>query len=137
MSTFDSTIGLQAVAAPTAALWTFHDQQLDAWKAWKEGCPTVVVVAGRRWGKTELGCRRMIYGARQDALLLPHQDCLRWIVAPTYKHLRTIWRKMINLSPAHWVHRTVGSEVAPDWIQYRPRSAVAFMTAERPQNLVG
>lgn len=108
-----------------------HSGQLAAWNS---KAKRVVIVAGRRWGKTEVGSMRMIAGAHQDRLA--KRDTIRWIVAPTFDHCRVIWRKIHRLSPPGWITGQRGTEGQPDWIEYGPAKLV-FRSAERPRALVG
>lgn len=108
-----------------------HGGQLAAWNSTAK---RVVIVAGRRWGKTEVGSMRMIRGAQEDRLA--GKDSIRWVVGPTFDHCRIIWRKIHRLSPRGWITGQRGTEGQPDWIEFGP-SKIVFRSAERPRNLVG
>lgn len=60
-------------------------------------CRNRVVVAGRRWGKTQTAKTAILKRAR-----LPRQ--LIWYVAPTYKMARSImWRELLAAIPPKWI----------------------------------
>lgn len=59
-----------------------------------------VVVAGRRWGKTQLAKVEIIARAKTPRQLI-------WYIAPTYQMARQImWQELIDAIPRRWVKRT-------------------------------
>lgn len=94
---------------------------------------TRVVVAGRRYGKTELGSMWALAGAMDDRLR--GISGVTWWVAPTFQLTRPVWRKMVRLAPEGWVTKTHGSEAAPDFLELGP-ARIEFKTAEHPERLV-
>lgn len=105
--------------------WRFHAGQMDAWrcteryaafKGRKEENPHhrwVSVAAGRRWGKTVLAARWVMKGAYDDACAgLSGSKALSWIVTPTEKQGRILWRKLLEEDPG-WITGKRGSELKP------------------------
>lgn len=94
-----------------------------------------ICTAGRRWGKSETGGTWTLLKA-QEARRRGMRG-VGWVVAPTIKHLRTNWRKIINLAPKGWITHTTGSLWHPDSITIGGTVTIEFRSAHKPENLVG
>lgn len=110
--------------------WTVHDGQ---WQVLDSDVPTKVVVAGRRWGKTELLVMWALKGAQQDRLR--HGEGRTWIVAPTYDLTKAAWRKCLELAPDGWITDKWGSENDPGMLALGG-ARIEFKGAHRPESLV-
>jgi hypothetical protein len=119
-----------ATTAPSRPRWTQHTGQHAAFSS---KARVIVVVAGRRWGKSELACMWLLAGAHNDRLR--GKPSINWWVAPTYDMGRPIWRKMQRLAPPGWITRTVGSEAQPDFLELGG-SRIEFKSADHPERLV-
>lgn len=93
----------------------------------------IVVVAGRRWGKSEVACMWALFGAHNDRA--KQEPGVTWWVSPTYDMARPIWRKMQRLAPPGMITRTVGSEAQPDFLELGA-SRIEFRSADHPERLV-
>jgi hypothetical protein len=93
----------------------------------------IVVVSGRRWGKSEVACMWALAGAHNDRL--KKQPGITWWISPTYDLTRPIWRKMLKIAPPGWITRTVGSETQPDMLELG-ESRIEFKSADHPERLV-
>lgn len=109
-----------------------HSGQLDVWNS---DARTKIVVAGRRWGKTELGVLDCIRTAR-SLDLAGKINPLIWYVVPTYRMARPVWDKFFELTPAGWITAHQGTRSHPDTIEMG-RTRIEFKTAENPGSLVG
>ena len=58
-----------------------------------------------------------------------------WIVTPTYRLGRPLWRKFLRLAPRGWITDLHGSERMPDSIEIGA-AKIEFLTAEAPDKLV-
>lgn len=93
----------------------------------------IVVVAGRRWGKSETAALWALSGAQDDQLR--HRPGITWWVSPTYDLCRPIWRKMLEIAPPGWITRTIGTDAAPDFLELGA-SRIEFKSADHPERLV-
>jgi hypothetical protein len=114
-----------------ATVWQFHGEQA---RAWADARRTKVIVAGRRWGKSEFLVRWILHGAHEDAVAgIPG---VSWVVLPTFQMARPIWRKFLRLAPPGWVDRAVGTETSPDYLSLGP-ARIEFKSGDHPERLVG
>jgi len=71
-----------------------HPKQFEVFR---DGSRFKVVVAGRRWGKTQLAKTKITTKAR-----IPDQ--LIWYVAPTYRMAKQLmWRELLKTVPQRWI----------------------------------
>jgi hypothetical protein len=120
-----------AFSAPLSApQFTLHSGQ---YRPWVSPARFNVLACGRRWGKSEFGVMRRCARARD--LHLKGVSGVSWVVGPTYKVLRPIWRKFMRLAPKPWVTNVYGTERMPDSVEFG-RIKVEFKSAEIPENLV-
>ena len=103
-------------------------------EAWDSKARNIVIVAGRRWGKSEFGVWWTGTKAR-EARTRRKPPSIGWYVIPTYKVCRPTWRKYQQLLPSGWITKVNGTERAPDSIEIG-MSRIEFKTAEKPENLV-
>lgn len=116
-----------------AHAFVLHRRQFEAFTAAER---FKVVVAGRRGGKSDAGAWWMIQQARNaHELGFPRAKNIHWVVGPTYKVLRPLWRKIEEYAPRGWITGTKGTAEAPDTI-YFGRSAIEFRSASKPESLV-
>jgi len=67
---------------------------------WRSNARFKVIVAGRRWGKTQFGRTDMIRAAAKPNRLV-------WYVAPTYAMAKTImWPELLDAIPRAWIKKT-------------------------------
>lgn len=110
--------------------WSMHSEQF---RVWESGARTKVVVAGRRWGKSEIGVMWQLKKARDDAIRGLQR--IHWWVAPTYLLTRPIWRKALRIVPPGWLTGKHGTEGAPDFLELGP-ARIEFKSADNPERLV-
>lgn len=115
----------------TVPAWRFHTGQ---WTAWRSPKRFKVVVAGRRWGKSELSVRWLLAGAMDDHLR--GEGGVSWVVTPTYDMGRPLWRKFLKTAPAGWITSTVGTANSPGAIEIGT-SRIEFRSGDHPERLVG
>lgn len=108
-----------------------HRGQFDAWM---NPARFKILAAGRRWGKTEFGCWTSLERARRDRIK-GVDPSIGWVIAPTYKVARPIWRKFLRLAPPGWITKINGTERTPDTLELG-HARIEFKTADRPENLV-
>lgn len=107
-----------------------HSDQFRAYNSKKR---IIVIPAGRRWGKSEVGAMWAMTGAHNDRLAgIPG---ISWWVAPTYDLNRPIWRKMMRIAPPGWITGHRGTEGAPDFIEFGP-ARIEFKSGDHPERLV-
>lgn len=111
-------------------VWRMHSAQLAAFQS---KARTNVIVAGRRWGKSEVACMWALAGAHDDRLR--KTTGVTWWVAPTFDLTRPMWRKMLRLAPPGWITGTKGSESQPDFLELGG-SRLEFKSADHPERLV-
>lgn len=88
-----------------------------------------VVVAGRRWGKTQLSKLSMI----RKAAVKPRQ--LIWYVAPTYSMARSIlWDELKESVPQKWIRKINETRMT---ISLRNGSRIELKGADKPDSLRG
>lgn len=81
-------------SSPRGIELTLHKGQVEVFK---DGRRFKIVVAGRRWGKTQLAKTSIISKARLANQLI-------WYVAPTYRMARSImWHELLKSLPRAWV----------------------------------
>lgn len=111
--------------------WSFHSEQFRAWESTKR---TKVIVAGRRWGKSEVQVRWALTGAMDDNLRgIPG---ITWVILPTFNMARSIWRKFLRLAPPGWITRVSGNEKMPDYLEIGC-ARIEFKSGDHPERLVG
>lgn len=113
--------------------WRFHTGQMDLWdsKARWKAC-----AAGRRWGKSLTASRWIMRGAYEDACAgLSGSKALSWIVTPTEKQGRILWRKLLEEDPG-WITGKRGSELKPIMILIGS-ATIEFHTAAAFSGIVG
>lgn len=88
-----------------------------------------VVVAGRRWGKTQVSRISVIIAAASKA------NQLVWYVAPTYQMARDLmWRNIKASIPREWVVKVNESRME---IELRNGSIIMLKGADKPDSLRG
>lgn len=102
-------------------------------EAWESVARTIVIVAGRRWGKSEFGV--WWTATKAQAARDRKRQSIGWYIIPTYRVGRPTWRKYKQLLPKGWVSKLNGTERAPDSIEFG-NARIEFKTAEHPENLV-
>jgi len=86
------------------------------------------VVAGRRWGKTELAKAKLIKAARKPRQLV-------WYVAPTYRMAKQImWVALMDAIPRSWIVKS--NETALE-VHLVNRSRICLKGADKPDTLRG
>jgi len=106
--------------------WTFlHKSQMQVFKS---PARFKTVVAGRRWGKTQLSKLEMIKEARKSGRLI-------WYIAPTYQMARQImWQDLIDTIPRKWIKKINESRLE---IRLKNDSIIALKGADKPDALRG
>ena len=86
------------------------------------------VVAGRRWGKTQLAKTEMIKEARKSRRLI-------WYIAPTYQMARQImWEDLKDTIPRKWVKKINETQMS---VTLKNASVIALKGADKPDTLRG
>lgn len=114
----------------TRPRWRLHSAQYEAFAS---KARTRCVVAGRRWGKSELAVMWQLAKAQDDRLR--GRPRVHWWVAPTYPLTRPIWRKFLRLAPPGWITATHGTEGAPDFLEIGA-ARIEFKSGDHPERLV-
>lgn len=109
----------------------FHEGQYEVWSSHVR---FKILAGGRRFGKTQVGCWWSLEKARRDQVNGIEQS-IGWVIAPTYKVARPIWRKFLQLAPKGWITKVNGTERAPDGFELG-QTKIEFKSAEKPENLV-
>lgn len=105
-----------------------HPQQ---WALWLSPARFIVVPAGRRSGKTELGKRRLVLGA----LTPPHSEARFFAAAPTWQQAKRIWWADLKaLSPPNLVADKSEGEL---WIKYVSGATVQVIGLDVPARIEG
>lgn len=106
--------------------WTFlHKKQMQVYKS-KARFKTVV--AGRRWGKTQLSKTEIIKEARKGKRLI-------WYIAPTYQMARQImWQDLIDTVPRKWVKKINETRLE---IILKNGTVISLKGADKPDTLRG
>ncbi len=106
--------------------WTFlHAKQMEVYNS-KARYRTVV--AGRRWGKTQLSKTEMIREARKPRRLV-------WYIAPTYQMARQImWEDLKDTIPRKWIKKINETQMS---ISLKNNSVIALKGADKPDTLRG
>ncbi len=94
-----------------------------------------IIVAGRRWGKTELALYNMLISPKYGTIT--HNDYMSWYVAPTYKQAKQIaWEKLKRICGEfrYYIKKINESEL---YIQFANNSSVHLKGAENKDTLVG
>ena len=87
-----------------------------------------VVVAGRRWGKTQLAKASMINACRIQKRLI-------WYVAPTYRMAKQImWQELLDSLPKNWI-RKINETSMTIWLVNG--TIVELKGADKPDSLRG
>lgn len=105
--------------------WRFHAGQMEAWESMeryatfkgpREKNPHprwTCIAAGRRGGKSVLAARWILHGAYRDSQAgLKGSKALSWIVTPTEKQGRILWRKCMEEDPGFITDKR-GTELKP------------------------
>jgi len=88
-----------------------------------------VVIAGRRWGKTELSSAEIIVAAASKS------DQLVWYVAPTYQMARDLmWEKLKRLVPRPWIRKANETRMSMEFVN---GSRIMLKGADKPDTLRG
>jgi len=88
-----------------------------------------VVVAGRRWGKTELSSTEIIVAAASKP------DQLVWYIAPTYQMARDLmWEKLKRLVPRVWIRKANETRMSMEFVN---GSRIMLKGADKPDTLRG
>lgn len=117
--------------ASSAVQWSFHSGQLKAWQAPHR---FKVIVAGRRWGKSEVAVRWMLHGAYSDHL--KGEGGVSYVILPTFSMARPLWRKFVSHAPREWGIDFVGTENSPSAILVGS-SRIEFKSGSEPSRIVG
>ena len=95
---------------------------------WRSKARFKVIVAGRRWGKTQFARTDMIREAAQPRRLI-------WYVAPTYSMAKTImWPELLDAIPRAWVRKTNETEL---YILLKNRTRIVLKGADKYDSLRG
>lgn len=87
-----------------------------------------VVVAGRRWGKTQLSKTSIIQKAGKPRQLI-------WYVAPTYGMARGImWQELLDAIPRSWIAKINETRLS---IRLHNRTRIELKGADKPDTLRG
>jgi len=107
-------------------VWTFlHNKQMLVYNSTAR---FKTVVAGRRWGKTQLAKLEMIKEARKPKRLI-------WYIAPTYQMARQImWQDLIDTIPRRWVKKVNESRLE---VLLKNGTIVGLKGADKPDSLRG
>lgn len=112
--------------------WTQSEWQHRAFRSTER---FLVVPAGRRCGKSELGVMWVLRKYQQARAR--HLRGIIWIVYPTYDIARIAWRKFRRLSPKGWVRQYHGTELHPQAIIMNGGITIEFKSGVNPGALVG
>lgn len=106
--------------------WAFlHNGQM---KVFRSEARFKTVVAGRRWGKTQLSRLEMVKEARKKKRLI-------WYIAPTYQMARQImWNDLLDSIPRKWIKKINESRLE---ITFKNGSIIALKGADKPDTLRG
>ena len=106
--------------------WTFlHKKQMEVYLD-KRRFRTVV--AGRRWGKTQLSKTEMVKEARKKNRLI-------WYIAPTYQMARQImWTDLIDSIPRKWIKKINETQMS---VRLKNNSVIQLKGADKPDTLRG
>lgn len=87
-----------------------------------------VVVAGRRWGKTQLSKTSIIAEARKGKKLI-------WYVAPTYRMAKQImWNELMDSIPKRWIRKSNETSMTIVLIN---KTVIELKGADNPDSLRG
>lgn len=87
-----------------------------------------VVVAGRRWGKTQLAKAAIIHMAQIKRRLI-------WYVAPTYRMAKQImWNDLLEAIPKKWIRKVNATTLSITLIN---RTRIELKGADKPDSLRG
>lgn len=120
-----------AAIRPDAKRWQLHPAQA---RAYASKARTIVVVAGRRWGKSLLAAMWTLRGAFADRCA--NVPGISWFVSPTHAMNRDRWRELLQVAPRGWITGKRGTEGDPDYLELGP-ARIEFKSAEHPERLVG
>ena len=106
--------------------WAFlHKRQMEVYNSTAR---YRTVVAGRRWGKTQLSKMEMIREAKRPKKLI-------WYIAPTYQMARQImWEDLKETIPRRWVKKINETQMS---ILLKNGSMIALKGADKPDTLRG
>lgn len=97
-------------------------------RVFKSPCRFRTVVAGRRWGKTQLARSELIRAARKPKALV-------WYVAPTYTMAKDVmWNGLLETIPAAWIRRKHDTKM---WVQLKNGTYIHCKGADNPDSLRG
>ncbi len=87
-----------------------------------------VLVAGRRFGKTELALTEMLHASQK-------KDAKIWYIAPSYPQAKAIaWRRLKKVSRLHWAKTPSETELT---VHLDSGSSISLRGADRPDSLRG
>lgn len=102
-----------------------HSKQMEVYNARSR---FKVVVAGRRWGKTQLAKTSMIKYAKVKNRLI-------WYVAPSYRMAKQImWPELLSSIPRQWIKKVNQTELS---IELQNGSRIELKGADNPDSLRG
>lgn len=117
-------LGREAIS--TAKRFQLHPGQMDVWRT---DARFKVIVAGRRWGKTNYAKTTIL----AQAGIKPNQ--LIWYVAPTYPMAKDImWVDLLDSIPTQWIHKTNETKMAVKLIN---GTRIMCKGADNPDSLRG
>lgn len=117
--------GIAVAPAPAGKTLTLHKGQIEVFKDHRR---FKVVVAGRRWGKTQLSKTSIVRKARKPRQLI-------WYVAPTYRMARSImWHELLEALPRAWIAKQ--NETRMELILVNG-SRIELKGADKPDTLRG
>lgn len=108
------------------AQWTYlHKHQMEVYT---NRSRFKTVVAGRRWGKTQLSKMEIKKEARKRGRLI-------WYVAPTYQMARQImWDDLLDSIPRKWIKKINETRLE---IALKNKTVIALKGADKPDTLRG
>jgi len=95
----------------------------------------MVLCAGRRWGKSQVGAARALKAAREPGTII-------WWAAPTYKNVKHGYRACTKQCPDGLLAKPAPPETAFDAgravaLEFKNGSRIQFFSADRPEGMLG
>ncbi|BBI61686.1 hypothetical protein HSBAA_29920 [Vreelandella sulfidaeris] len=104
---------------------SLHEKQMDVYASPHR---FKVVVAGRRWGKTQLSRSMILRAAKRNRSRV-------WYIAPTFRMAKQImWDEILESIPKKWIKKINHSSLT---ITLRNKTEIALKGADRPDTLRG
>lgn len=104
---------------------SLHEKQMEVYASKHR---FKVVVAGRRWGKTQLSLTMILKAAKKPRSRV-------WYIAPTFRMAKQImWDEMLDSVPKRWVKKINHSTLT---IVLRNKTEISLKGADRPDTLRG